>query len=73
MGFAQMAFAEIFSRGLIARMPLICAKSPRIQSHDRIGDEPEKLNRRTQFETGLTGTPYATNRRKNLNKTGILQ
>jgi hypothetical protein len=41
-------------------MPLICAKSLRNQNHNRTGDESEKLDRSTQFETGLTGTPYAT-------------
>ncbi len=29
------------------------------QRHDRKGDGSEKLDRRPQFETGLTGTPYA--------------
>jgi hypothetical protein len=45
----HMSHAANESRGLTARMPLICAKSPRIQSHDRIGDESEKLDRQTQF------------------------
>lgn len=40
-------------------MPLICAKSLTIQRHYRKGDGSEKLDRRPQFETGLTGTPYA--------------
>lgn len=40
-------------------MPLACAKSRRIQRNNRTGDELEKLDRQTQFETGLTGTPYA--------------
>jgi hypothetical protein len=48
--------------GLTARMPLTCAKSLRIQLHARKSDESEKLDRQTQFETGLTSTPYATNR-----------
>lgn len=43
-------------------MPLGCAKSLQIQSHNMTGDELKKLDRRTQFETGLTGTPYATDR-----------
>jgi hypothetical protein len=47
---------------LIARMPLICAKSHRIQNHNTTSDELEMLDRLAQFETGLTGTPYATGR-----------
>jgi len=46
-------------------MPLIGEKSQLIQNHDRTGDEPEMLARATQFETGLTGTPYATCRTEN--------
>lgn len=72
-GYAQAQPATNPHCDLPARMPLICVKSRRIQRHDGIHDESEQLDRRTQFETGLTGTPYATNRRKNLNKTGILQ
>jgi uncharacterized protein (DUF2126 family) len=53
--------ADLHGR-LIARMPLFCAKSARIQRHDGIAKEAEWLDRRTQFETGLTGTPYATDR-----------
>jgi hypothetical protein len=45
-------------------MPLIGAKSQLIQNHGRTGDEPEMLARATQFETGLTGTPYAAMRQE---------
>lgn len=55
-----MSHAANTHRELIARMPLICAKPPQIQHHDRIGYESQKLDRQVQFETGLTGTPYAT-------------
>lgn len=44
-------------------MPLDCAKSRRFQRHDGVDVESEQLDRRAQFETGLTGTPYATDRR----------
>jgi hypothetical protein len=47
---------------LIARMPQMGAKLLRIQHDDRTSDELEKLDRQTQFETGLTGTPHATDR-----------
>lgn len=40
-------------------MPLDCAKSPRFQRHDGVDVGSEQLDRGTQFETGLTGTPYA--------------
>jgi len=43
-------------------MPLIGAKSLLIQYHDRTRIESDNLDRETQFEIGLTGTPYATNR-----------
>jgi hypothetical protein len=53
---------------LIARTPLIGAKSSRIQRHYGLDDESEMLDRRTQFETGLTGTPYAAMRQKEIFK-----
>jgi hypothetical protein len=40
-------------------MPLVCAKSLRIQRHGKIADQSEIMVLRTQLETGLTGTPYA--------------
>lgn len=42
-------------------MPLIGAKSLLIQYHDRTRIESENLDQEMQSETGLTGTPYATN------------
>jgi hypothetical protein len=59
---AEASHAANAHRDLIARMPQMGAKLLRIQHHDRTSDELEKLDRQTQFETGLTGTPYATGR-----------
>ena len=52
-------------------MPLICAKSHRNQNHNSTVDEPEKLDKQTHFETGLTGTPYATNRKREAVKKSV--
>jgi hypothetical protein len=59
MGLHMLAMPPIAHRDLIARLPLIGAKSLRIQNHDRSDDEREKLGREAQFGTGLAGTPYA--------------
>jgi hypothetical protein len=49
-------------RDLLARVPPSAKKSVQNQHHTLTHFRDEELAHRMQFDTGLTGTPYATDR-----------